>query len=1327
MNSERQTGPARGGPDRAAMEKIRVWRRQLKGGWHGRLRDRPRLLKRLRRIEDAMRSGRRVARELGEWSHDVRESEHFVRKCQEQRPVIAYPADLPIAAHRAEIAKAVAENPVVVVSGDTGSGKTTQLPKICLELGLGAAGMIGCTQPRRLAAMTVADRVAQELGRQTGGLVGWQTRFGRQLSRSTQVKFMTDGILLAETRGDRNLLAYDTLIIDEAHERSLNIDFLCGYVKRLLATRPELKVIVSSATLDVERFSEFFDAPVVSVPGQLFPVEVHYRGGNEDDDLSAQVARTVDAIGGEGDILVFLSGQRDIRETADRLRGRRYAGTEVIPLMASLPPKQQKKAFRVASHRRIVLATNVAETSVTIPGIRYVIDSGVARISRYSHRTQVQRLHIEPISQASANQRKGRCGRLGPGTCYRLFDEDDFNNRDAFTDPEIRRTSLASVILTMIDLKLGKIEAFPFLEPPSPAMIRDGYRELYELGALDEQQRLTPMGRGLARLPIEPRFGRMLFAAAEERSLEEVLTIVAALTTDDPRLRPIEQREQADQLHRRFQTETSDFAGLIKLWRFLEQARAELRSEGRMRNFCRKHFISYRRMREWRDVREQLVRHAGELGLKRNRSAASDEAIHKALLHGLLSRIGLKTERGDYRGARGLRFFIFPGSGLFKNGPKWVMAGELVDTTRLYARCVGAINPDWIEPIARTLCSYSYHSPYWDAETGFVRALERVSLYGLPLVTDRRRDFSRIEPERCRALFIRHALMAGEWPRKPAFLKANLKLVEKMRRVEHKTRHREVLIHEEQVFDFYDERLPRGVCNAKDLRDLCKTSGQVVESLRMKPEDLSQKDMEIAGYPDHITIEGRRLPLHYRHERGHEQDGITVEASPAMLSRLKSWRADWLVPGALREKVTYLIYSLPKTVRRQLSPLEETVDGCLARMKPYERPLVDALRDALRELRGVTLPHDVEPWREETFPVYLRVNFCAVTRSGKLLAQGRDLDALIEAVADDHGVDAANPVGDSEGSFERKGLTRWDFGDLPTRVAVGEKTFGIYGYPALVDRGDCVDVVLAGSPAEAAAWHRAGTRRLFALALGKAYKALSRRASMPMSAAAYYQQLGGDLESLGRELAAAAINHVLLDGREPVRTQAAFEARLAEGQTRLQGERHDLLRLASGLLTGAAELGMAIDADAGAAAADLQVQLAHLLFPGFVAHISVERLGQYPRYFEAIRRRLERLRTNPAGDAQKAKRIEPYWQRYVDLITATPRPAHDSAALVTYRWMLEEYRVSLFAQELRTPVKISDKRLEKQWANVTGTAPASAPGETKPSKPLKSLKSLDDL
>jgi ATP-dependent helicase HrpA len=877
-----------------------------------------------------------------------------------QPPAIHYPPDLPISTHRELIADALRRHQVVIICGDTGSGKTTQLPKIALETGRGRQARIGCTQPRRLAAVTVAARVAEEFGQPPGRFIGYQHRFEQRVSPESRIVFMTDGLLLAETRRDRLLRAYDTLIIDEAHERSLNIDFLLGILQGILPRRPDLKLLISSATLDGERFARFFqDSPVLRIPGRLYPIDLRYRPPAEDDaDLPRLVAHAVDELTGEapGDVLVFLPGERDIRETANTLQGRHLPRTEIIPLLASLPAGEQQRAFRLSANRRIILATNVAETSVTIPGIRYVIDSGLARISRYHHRTRVQRLHIEPISQASANQRMGRCGRLGPGICIRLYDEEEFRRRDPHTDPEILRASLAGVILTMLDLRLGDITRFPFLDPPSPHMIKEGYRELLELGALAERPAaphafealapvLSPIGTRLARLPVEPRLGRILLAAHEEKALRDALIVVAAMECDDPRRRPIDKQTEADTCHARFLTPHSDFAALLQLWRWYD-VQTRQASQGVARRLCRDHFLSFPRMTEWRDLRDQLERLCRELQLNPQSAEGGDTGLHRSLLTGLLGSIGLRDpETNDYRGPHGLRFALFPGSGLLKKrkheahppperasgSPRatpaltWLMAGEMVETSRLYARQAARIDPSWIEPLARHLCKYSYHSPEWDADKGYVRVRERVTLYGLVLVENRLRDYSRIAPAESRALFIRHALVAGEFPRPPPCLGANFARLDALRLAEQKTRRHGQLLDEERVAAFYDRRLPAEICNADALRRWARqASAAELDALQFGPDDLPAADIA-TGYPDTITVAGHHLPLTYHHNPGETEDGILCTLPAGLLENLRAWRAEWLVPGALPEKVHWMLSTLPGKTRRLLAPLDETV------------------------------------------------------------------------------------------------------------------------------------------------------------------------------------------------------------------------------------------------------------------------------------------------------------------------------------------------------------------------------------------------------------------
>ena len=1256
-------------------------------------------------------------------------------------PAIRYPPDLPITTHREAIATAMRAHQVVIICGDTGSGKTTQIPKIALEIGRGQHARIGCTQPRRLAAVTVANRVAEEFGQTAGQFVGYHHRFEQRISADTRIKFMTDGILLAETRRDRLLRAYDTLIIDEAHERSLNIDFLLGIVQGILPRRPDLKVVISSATLDAERFADFFGgAPVLRVPGRLHPIDLRYLPPDEDDaDLPRLVANAVDALAAEpaGDILVFLPGERDIRETSEVLTGRRLPHTEIIPLLASLPAGEQQRAFRLSNNRRIVLATNVAETSVTIPGIRYVIDSGLARISRYHHRTRVQRLHIEPISQASANQRMGRCGRVGPGVCIRLYAEEDFKKRDPFTDPEILRSSLAGVILTMLDLHLGEIARFPFLEPPSPNMIKEGYRELLELGALTDRAdptdrtdlhaaRLTPVGTRLAHLPVEPRLGRILLAAHEKKALQDALIVVAALECDDPRRRPIEQQSEADKCHARFLTPQSDFAALLQLWRWYDDHTRQA-SQSIARRLCRDNFLSFPRMKEWRDLRDQLERLCRELQLNPKSASGGDTGLHRALLTGLLGSIGKRDpDTGDYRGPQGLRFALFPGSGLAKKrkgscehrpdrsdpsdrpdrtsvSPDWLMAGEMVETSRLFARQAAYIDPSWIEPLASHLCKYSHHSPEWDAEKGFVRIRERVTLYGLVLVENRLRDYSRINPPEARNLFIRHGLVAGEFPRPPPFLKRNMERLEALRRAEHKTRRHGQLLDEETVFDFYDRRLPPEICNADALRNWSRSADAIaVAALEFGPDDLPSLDVA-TGYPDAITVAGHRLALTYHHAPGETHDGIVCTVPAALLESVRAWRAEWLVPGALADKVHWMLSTLPGKTRRLLAPLDETVAMCLSRMSPGREPLTTALARALADARSIRLPP--ETWREEAAPDYLRVLFCVVDAHGKEMGRGRDLETLTRLFA------PASPTGAAPGGqppanrWNRDNLICWDFDAVPEMVDFGRAGWPIVNYPALVDCGTSAALRLFSDVSEAQASHEGGVTRLIALALGREWKNLTRTGTWPRPVLQLLRDSEITEADLADETARAAIIRAYLADQPPVRTAPEFQQRLESCHAALAPAHADLSRRVSAILHDASALHQQAGRPSGLTAAthaDIASQLAWLIFPGFVVTIPWLTLENYPRYLEAVHVRMERARLNPASDTRKLTEFTPAWQRYEDFVTLDKKPTHNRSALREYRWLLEEFRISLFAQEMRTVVPVSAKRLDALWEKAMG-------------------------
>jgi ATP-dependent helicase HrpA len=1010
-----------------------------------------------RRIEGAakMRDARRRAGVADEITADVEAAERRVERRRLAVPAITYPAQLPVSQKKDDILAAIRDHQVVIVAGETGSGKTTQIPKICLELGRGVLGSIGHTQPRRLAARTVADRIAEELGTELGDAVGYKVRFTDRSSDDTLVKLMTDGILLAEIQTDRLLRQYDTLIIDEAHERSLNIDFLLGYVKEILPRRPDLKVIITSATIDPERFSEHFgDAPIVEVSGRTYPVEVRYRPIADPDDPSADPDRdqiqaivdAVDELGREapGDVLVFLSGEREIRDTADALTKhftRRKATTEVLPLYARLSSAEQHRVFQAHRGRRVVLATNVAETSLTVPGIKYVVDPGTARISRYSHRLKVQRLPIEPVSQASANQRKGRCGRVSEGVCIRLYSEEDFESRPEFTDPEILRTNLASVILQMTSLGLGDIAAFPFVEPPDRRNVKAGVDLLHELGAIDPaekdpRKRLTRLGGRLAQLPVDPRLGRMVLEADRNGCVREVLIIAAALSIQDPRERPAEHQQAADDRHRRFADPTSDFLAYLNLWNYLREQQKEL-SGSAFRRMCKNEYLHFLRVREWQDLHGQLKQVAKSLGVTLNTADAPPDRIHTSLLAGLLSHIGLldaekkeKPRRGqEYAGARGARFAVFPGSSLFKKPPRWVMSAELVETSRLWGRINARIEPDWIEPLAQHLVKRNYSEPHWSKRQAAVMAREKVTLYGVPIVADRRVNYGSIDPPLSRELFIRHALVEGDWETHHRFFHDNRALLDEVEELEHRARRRDILVDDETLFDFYDERIPEDVVSGRHFDAWWKKAG------RDDPDLLGfEKSMLInetadgvseSDYPDVWKQGALRLRLTYQFEPGADADGVTVHVPVQVLNQVRPDGFEWQVPGLRAELVTELIRSLPKQLRVNFVPAPDYARKVLGRVAPRAEPLLDALE---RELTAMTsVPVAREAWDPSRLPAHLRITFRVVDDKGRTLGEGTDLDELKRRLAGK----VRGTLSKAASTVERSGLTEWTIGELP--------------------------------------------------------------------------------------------------------------------------------------------------------------------------------------------------------------------------------------------------------------------------------------------------------
>ena len=1309
-------------------------------------------------------------------------------------PPITYPEALPVSGRREEIARAIAQNQVVIVCGETGSGKTTQLPKICLELGrglgAGGSGLIGHTQPRRIAASATGRRIAEELGTPFGEVVGYKVRFTDNLSPGASVKLMTDGILLAETQTDPLLKAYDTLIIDEAHERSLNIDFLLGYLKEILVKRPDLKLIVTSATIDADRFARHFGsvdkpAPVIEVSGRLYPVEMRYRPVAEDSpavkaaegtssssrererpktqretdrDLMEAIVDAVDELcrEGPGDVLVFLPGEREIRDAAEALRKHHPPHTEILPLFARLSAAEQERVFRTSNARRIVLATNVAETSLTVPGIRYVVDTGLARVKRYSYRNKVEQLQVESISQAAANQRAGRCGRVADGVCIRLYEESDFQGRVRFTDPEILRSSLASVILRMKSLHLTAIETFPFIEPPPGRAIADGYQLLNELGAVDDDNQLTPLGRELARLPLDPRVGRMILAARDQQALKEVLIIASALSVQDPRDRPIEAQEQADQAHRRFADERSEFLQWLKIWNWFEEAIAHKKSNKQLHEECRKNFLSQLRLREWRDVHSQLLTVVREHGWRLNETEATFEQIHLALLTGLLGNIGLKADDEPYYlGARSIKFYLWPGSALVKKAGKWVMAAELVETSRLYARCIAKIEPEWIEKIGPHLLKKSLSEPHWEKRAAQVSAFERAMLYGLPIYHRRRVSFGKQDPARARELFIRGALVDGEFDTKLAFFAHNRKLLADIEQLEHKSRRQDVLVDDELIFGFYDQALPQGIYTGASFerwyRDEVKKSGQPEDKLRLLY--LSRDDLmrhEAAGvttdlFPKRMTMAGVEMTLTYHFEPGSPRDGVTLAVPLYALNQVDARRCEWLVPGMLKEKAQLLLKSLPQKLRRHCVPLPEFAAGFVDR---HGGPrfgaggLLEALIADVREQTQVAMKQS--DFKLETLTPHLFMNFKVIDEHGRQLAMGRNLSqlraelggqaqqhfqkiasgaagaALADAggggvavptsaagagatAASARGKNAAGgpqtaPQGGAPGTALYENLSTWNFGKLPELLEIRRAGQTLFGYPALVDRGTHCDVEVFDSPDEAARIHRAGLRRLFALQLKEPIKYLEKNLPGLREMAMQFMTRGTQ-EELRDQLIDTALDRACLQDPLPD-DDVSFHTRRDEGRSRLTLLAQEIARLVGQILSEYASVTKKlVQAKTFTAAyADMQNQLDALIGKRFVVDTPYAQLAHFPRYLKGIALRIDKLKADSARDARQFAEFQPLLQNYQRALAQ--RGGVLDTRLSEFRWLLEELRISLFAQELRTPMPVSVKRLYKVWESM---------------------------
>ena len=1228
------------------------------------------------------------------------------RKSAVQNPII-FPESLPVSQRKAEIQKLLSEHQVIVVAGETGSGKTTQLPKMCLELGFGNLGMIGHTQPRRIAARSVAARIAEELETELGGLVGYKVRFNDQIIDDTQIKLMTDGILLAEIQNDRFLNQYSCLIIDEAHERSLNNDFILGYLKQLLPRRRDLKLIITSATIDVERFSKHFNnAPIIEVSGRTYPVEVRYRPVVEEDeqDQLQGILNAVDELQaeGRGDILIFMNGEREIRDTAEALQKQNLKHTEILPLFARLSAQEQNKIFHPSGLNRIVLATNVAETSLTVPGIKYVIDPGTARISRYSYRTKVQRLPIEPISQASANQRKGRCGRVSEGICIRLYSEEDFNSRPEFTDPEILRTNLASVILQMTALGLDDIEAFPFVDAPDKRHIQDGIKLLEELGAFEmvrtkagEKRQLTAVGRQLAQLPVDPRLAKMLLSAVSQGALYEVMIIVAALSIQDPRERPQEKQQASDEKHRRFADKKSDFLAFLNLWRYLQEQQKEL-SKNQFRRQCQKDFLNYLRIREWQDIYHQIRLTVREMGLPINSEKAEYQQIHTALLSGLLSHIGLKeAEKQQYLGARNAHFAIFPNSVLFKKQPKWVMAAELVETSKLWGRMVAEIEPEWIEPLAEHLIKKSYSEPRWSKSRGAVIADEKVTLYGVPIVAARPVNYGAIDPTVSREIFIQSALVEGDWNTKHKFFKENQRLVREVEELEHKSRRRDILVDDRTLFEFYDQRIGTEVVSQKHFDTWWKKAQQKdPELLNFERSFLINDDAEQVSkldFPNFWHQGNLKLKLTYQFEPGTDADGVTVHIPLPLLNQVEMTGFDWQIPGLREELVIALIKSLPKSYRRNFVPAPNYAQAFFSRAVPLEKPLLDTLIYELRRMTGVTV--EAEHWNWEQIPSHLKMTFRVVDENGKKIAESMNLDELkfnlkdrvqesISAVADD--------------GIEQSGLHIWSFAELPQCYEQKQRGFSVKAFPAIVDEKDAVGIKLFETEFEQAVAMQQGLRRLLLLNVPSPIKYLHEKLPNKAKLGLYFTPFGRVLDLID-DCIACAVDKLIADFGGFVWDEAGFEKlrdfvreNLNEVTVDIAQKVEQILSLNHALnqrLKGKMDFTMAF------AFSDIKAQLSGLIYPGFVQKSGYDRLPDLQRYLQAVDKRIDKLAQDVNRDRAAMLRVEQVQQAYQQLLAKLPKSKPISDEIAEIRYMIEELRVSLFAQQLGTKYQVSDKRI----------------------------------
>ena len=1282
-------------------------------------------------------------------------------------PLVSFPEELPVSARREEIAAALQANQVIIVSGETGSGKTTQLPKICLSLGRGERGLIGHTQPRRIAATATAKRIAQELGSAPGMHVGYKIRFNDVLSDGAWVKLMTDGILLAETQSDPLLRNYDTLIIDEAHERSLNIDFLLGYLKQLLPKRPDLKVIITSATIDADRFSRHFEikgrpAPVIEVSGRLYPVEIRYRPveteltqknpnagvagsagaaksaataatsaarGKQQRDLMDAIVDAVDelALNGPGDILIFLPGEREIRDAAEALRKHHPPHVEILPLFARLSAQEQERVFKTSNARRLVLATNVAETSLTVPGIRFVVDAGTARVKRYSYRNKVEQLQIEAIAQSAANQRAGRCGRVAAGVCIRLYDELDYLQRPKFTDPEILRSSLAAVILKMKSLKLGDVEQFPFIEPPLGRAIADGYQLLQELGAVDDVRELTTLGRQLAKLPLDPRVGRMMLAGRDHDCLSEMLIVAAALSVQDPRDRPAEAQAAADNAHKKFADEKSEFLSYLKIWKWFEEAIDHKKSNRQLQEQCRENFLSQMRLREWRDVHSQLFTLVREQGWRMNEAAATYEQLHLALLTGLLGNVGYKSDDEPlYLGARGIRFHLWPGSALTKKAGRWVVAGELVETSRLFARTIANIQPEWLERVGGHLLKKSWGDPRWEKKSGQVSAYERATLYGLVVYSQRRTDYGKIQPAEAREIFIRSALVQGDFETRAPFFTHNQKLIREIENLEHKSRRLDVLVDEELIAAFYDKLLPESIHNTVDFEQwLRKASKDDPKLLYLSRDDLMRH--EAAGvttdlFPKVMRTAGIEMSLTYHFEPGAVRDGVTLTVPLYSLNQVSFARCEWLVPGMLKDKTHFLLKSLPQKLRRHCVPLPDYAAGFCDRIHEAKKFGQGSLLDAvIADVRSqTTVVIKTSDFKLETLPAHHFMNFKIIDEHGRQLDMGRNLSALqaelgtqareqfqkiaeqavpVEGVVGSNAAVSHKPTQSrsAAGPANFQQLTTWSFDALPELLEIQQGKQTLIGFPALVDRVTHCDLEVFDDPNEAATVHKHGLQRLFSLQLKEQLKYLEKNVAGLQQMGMQFMALGSQ-EELRDQIIQAGLTRACL--QLPLPTNAnEFNQRRDEGKARLNLLVNEIARLIGQILGEYHSLPKKLQSlkSHPAAQADMHAQLQSLIHKRFVVETEHGQLAHFPRYLKAVQVRLDKLRTDPTRDVRLMSEWQQAampWQR------ALKSGAHSDPKMHEFRWMLEELRVSLFAQELKTPMPVSVKRLQKVWESM---------------------------